>query len=391
VLIFFLMPYGIVVGPLVLTWFASSWLLFDKKRFFSGLKNPWFILMFGFLVLHCISAFFSHNKHEASTAIEVKLSFLAFPYFFFLYKIKDSTVKRMAIAFVTGCFFALMICLVRATYIYFASGQNEFFYNLFSVLIHAGYFSMYMLFCILIVAFAYPKWFGKDKWVNIISYFLILAFLTGIFLCASKIGYIAAVLILIIAPIIRFKHRLNLKIFAISFVVLLTVFFVMIKAFPKPFERLSNVFTTLSAKNIDKTSGESTAVRLLIWHESMEIVKENFWTGVGTGDANDVLQERYRQNGLTGALEHNLNTHNQFFQTTIALGVVGLIVLVILTAGVLVYAVMKKDTLLILFSIIILLNFLVESMLQTQAGVLFFTGFLCMLIEHDILRLHKTD
>lgn len=385
------MPYGIVVGPLVLTWLASSWLLFDKERFFSGLKNPWFILMFGFLILHCISAFFSANKHEASTAIEVKLSFLAFPYFFFLYKIKDSTVKRMAIAFVTGCFFALMICLVRATYIYFTTGQNEFFYNLFSVLIHAGYFSMYMLFCILIVAFAYPKWFGKDKWVSIIGYFLILAFLTGIFLCASKIGYIAAILILIIAPIIRFKHKLNLKIFAISFVVLVTVFFVMIKAFPKPFERLSNVFTTLSAKNIDKTSGESTAVRLLIWHESMEIVKENFWTGVGTGDANDVLQERYRKNGLTGALEHNLNTHNQFFQTTIALGVVGLIVLVILTAGVLIYAIMKKDILLILFSIIILLNFLVESMLQTQAGVLFFTGFLCMLLEHDILRLHKTD
>jgi O-antigen ligase len=386
-MIFFLMPYGIMVGPFVITWFISSWFQFDKEKFFSGAKNPWFLTMIFFLILHVVSGLLSDNKQEGLTGIETKLSFLAFPYFFFLFNISDGTVKRSVIAFVTGCFFALMICIFRATYIYLTNGENEFFYNLFSVLIHAGYFSMYMLFCILIVAFVYPKWFGKDKWVGIISYFLILAFLTGIFLCASKIGYIAAVIILIIAPVIRFRHRLNLKIFGISLVVLLTTFFVLLKTFPKPFERLNNVFTTLSAENIDKTSGESTAVRLLIWHESMEIVKENFLLGVGTGDANDVLQNRYKENGLTGALEHNLNTHNQFFQTAIALGVVGLLVLFILTIGVLIYALIKKQTLLILFSIIIILNFLVESMLQTQSGNLFFVGFLCiLLVKGEVLR-----
>lgn len=353
----------------------------------SGLKNPWFLIMVFFLLLHIISGLLSQNKQEGLTGVETKLSFLAFPYFLFLFNINDSIVKRSVIAFVTGCFFALMICIVRATYIYLTGGGNEFFYNLFSVLIHAGYFSMYMLFCILIVAFVYPKWFGKDKWVSIISYFLILSFLTGIFLCASKIGYIAAVIILIIAPIIRFKHKLNLKIFGVSMVVLLTFFFVLLKVFPKPFERLSNVFTTLSAENIDKTSGESTAVRILIWHESMEIVKSNFWIGVGTGDANDVLQNRYRENGLTGALEHNLNAHNQFFQTTIALGIVGFLALFVLTIGVLIYAFIKKQTLLILFSLIIILNFLVESMLQTQSGNLFFVGFLSILLtKGEVLK-----
>lgn len=386
VLLCFLMPYGIILGPFVILWFISSLFLFDKERFFSGAKNPWFLIMFFFFLMHCLSGLFSDNKQEAVTGIENKLSFLAFPYFFFLYKMNDHTVKRMLIAFVSGCFFALIICVARATYIYFTSGANEFFYNLFSVLIHAGYFSMYMLFCILIVMFAYPKWFGKDKWVGIISYFLVLAFLIGIFLCASKIGYGTAVLVLIIAPIIKFKHRLNLKVFLISSAVLLAVFFAMIKVFPKPFERLNNVFTTLSADNIDKTSGESTAVRLLIWKESREIVKENFWLGVGTGDANDVLQERYRQNGLTGALEHNLNTHNQYFQTAIALGIVGLLIMLFLTFGVMIYAFVKKHILLALFSIIIILNFLVESMLQTQSGNLFFTGFLCLMLTHDVLK-----
>ncbi len=380
------MPYGIILGPFVILWFIASWFIFDKERFHSGWKNPWFLIMFFFFLMHCVSSVFSDNKQEALTGVENKLSFLAFPYFFFLYKMKDSTVKRMLIAFVSGCFFSLVVCLVRAVYVYFSSGEDEFFYNKFSILIHAGYFSMYMLFCILIVMFAYPKWFGKDKWVGIISYFLVLAFLGGIFLCASKIGYLTAVLVLIIAPIIKFKHRLNLKIFIISSVLLLAVFFTLLKVFPKPFERLNNVFTTLSSENIDKTSGESTAVRLLIWKESREIIKENFWLGVGTGDANDVLQERYRKNGLTGALEHNLNTHNQYFQTAIALGIVGLLIMLFLTFGVMIYAFMKKHILLVLFSIIIILNFLVESMLQTQSGNLFFTGFLCLMLAHDVLK-----
>ncbi|HRD40798.1 MAG TPA: O-antigen ligase family protein, partial [Bacteroidia bacterium] len=84
-----------------------------------------------------------------------------------------------------------------------------------------------------------------------------------------------------------------------------------------PFERLSNAFKTASSANVDKTSVESTAVRMLIWGESMEIIKNNFWWGVGVGDANDVLQAAYKEHGLTGALEHNLNTHNQYFQTFI--------------------------------------------------------------------------
>jgi len=185
VLLCFLMPLGIGVGPIAILWFFSSWFVFDKVHFISGLKNPWFITMILFFLMQCVSGIFSVNKQEAMTSIERHLSFFVFPYFFFLFKIKDGTVKRMLIAFVTSCFFALIICLVRAVYVYLTGGGNEFFYNLFSVLIHAGYFSMYMLFSILIVMFAYPKWFGKDKWVGIISYFLVFSFLTGIFLCDS--------------------------------------------------------------------------------------------------------------------------------------------------------------------------------------------------------------
>ncbi len=383
------MPFGVMVGPFVILWFISSWFVFDKQKFVSGLKKPWFLLMFAFLLLHCVSGLLSDNKAEGLSSIEVKLSFLAFPYFFYLFGISNSTVKRMVVAFVSACFFSLIFCLVHATYVYLTIGENEFFYNKFSILIHAGYFSMYMLFGILILVFAYPLWFTNDKWVSIIRYFFISSFLVGIFLCASKMGYIVALLILIIVPFIKFKDKLNIKTIAISLVLIVGVIFSALKFFPKPFERINNALTTVSSTNIDKTSSESTAVRLLIWDVSLDIIKENLLLGVGSGDANDVLQSKYREKGLTGALSHNLNTHNQFFQTTIALGLVGGLVLIFLTFGALVYGIIKKHILLILFSIIIILNFLVESMLQTQSGNLFFVGFLCILLTKDVLNLQE--
>ena len=96
------MPFGVMVGPLVILWFISSLFLFDKKKFKEGLKNKWFLLMFAFILMHVISGFLSDNKQEGLSSIEIKLSFLAFPYFFFLFGIKSDTVKRMLVAFVSG-------------------------------------------------------------------------------------------------------------------------------------------------------------------------------------------------------------------------------------------------------------------------------------------------
>ena len=80
----------------------------------------------------------------------------------------------------------------------------------------------------------------------------------------------------------------------------------------------------LNAKGLDKTSVESTTVRVLIWNEASQIIKQNLWVGVAPGDANDALYEGYNQNGLTGAYAKKLNAHSQYFQTTVGLGLIGL-------------------------------------------------------------------
>ena len=53
------------------------------------------------------------------------------------------------------------------------------------------------------------------------------------------------------------------------------------------------------------------------------IIKKNFIFGVGTGDTQDSLNNRYLLNGYTDSFKHKLNAHNQYLETFIAIGLIG--------------------------------------------------------------------
>ena len=111
--------------------------------------------------------------------------------------------------------------------------------------------------------------------------------------------------------------------------------------------------------------------------------------GTTAGDANDKLVEAYEREGLAGALRKKLNAHNQFLQTFIGTGIIGFILLLLMTVGSLIYGFMKKNYILALFSILMIFNFLVESMLQAQAGFVFFAFFFCILTQYNFHKLNK--
>ncbi len=374
----FCLPFGsLVLSGLVVLWMITSFFNFDKEQFKTGIKNKnlWWLLTFFFITL--ISALVSSDKNEANFSVEIKMSFLVFPYLFFCFKWPLQIIKRCVVSFVSGCFFAALVLIVRAAYHAFTGHPEYFFYTQFSVFIHASYFAMYLIMAIALVIVFYPAWFKAQKNVVYTAYFFILVFITTIFLCSSKLGilsfFIAAPLILLY----KLRSFLNLKKIALLISGMVVLGFLSYKLFPEAFNRLSSL-TAISSSSIDKTSSESTEVRILIWEQCVNIIKNNFWLGTGVGDANDALYAAYTANGLTGASDHNLNAHNQYFQTFIGLGIIGFLILLILTFGYLIKGIVKKHFLLFLFSFLISLNFLVESMLQTSAGVLFFVFFFCL-------------
>jgi O-antigen ligase len=169
--------------------------------------------------------------------------------------------------------------------------------------------------------------------------------------------------------------------------ILIGIFISAYYIFPGVFDRLNSI-VAISNQPIDKTSSESTAVRVLIWEQSLDLIKNNFILGTGVGDANDSLYEAYKTNGLIGAYEHRFNAHSQYFQTFIGLGLIGIALLLMMTFWQLITSIVKKRFLHLIFAFLIVTNFFVESMLQTAAGVLFFAFFYCFfnLINEEQLK-----
>lgn len=127
---------------------------------------------------------------------------------------------------------------------------------------------------------------------------------------------------------------------------------------------------------------KSTAQRELIWDHSIQLIKQHPIFGVGLGDGNDELQAQYLEIGEMDMAYKKLNAHNQFFQTTIQLGLLGLLSLI----SIVVYPLLNprnKSVFFITFLtvIIVILNFLTESMLERQAGVIFLAFVSSLLIQ----------
>jgi O-antigen ligase len=244
---------------------------------------------------------------------------------------------------------------------------------------------MYLIFAQIIVIIYYKAWLSHLNYLNLKIGFISLIFLLNIFLASSKLGLISALLIL---PLTLFSilyvngYKKSILSSLVILVILIAIFY---KLFPTPFERLKTAFSvSTSTETIDLTASESTAVRILIWKQSLEIIKGHLIYGTTSGDANDELVKAYQKNGLTGAVKKKLNAHNQFLQTFIGTGILGFVLLFIMTIGAIIFGFIKKNYVLVLFSFLIILNFLVESMLQAQAGFIFFVFFLCFLIHNHL-------
>jgi O-antigen ligase len=386
------MPFGINYSVLILIW-GICFFSFDKVKdsFRQIFNNKWSYLLYAFFILHILGFFYSDNRIEAVSAIEIKLSFFAFPTLIFSSNFNQTQVKKIIITFVSACILTSICCIFRALYLYVFYKENAFFYSDFSFFLHPSYMAMYLIFSQLIVLLFYTKWLAHLKFLKIKIGFISFVFLLAIFLCSSKMGLITALLLLpsTFFYIIYCKgYHKTILIFIFTFILGIAIAY---KFFPSPFQRLKTALkVTSSIQTINKSDAESTAVRILIWKESINIIKENFWLGTSPGDANQALRQAYEKNGLTGALAKKLNAHNQYFQTFIGTGIFGFLLLMIITVFVIVYSFIKKNFILMLFSILISLNFMVESMLQSQAGFIFFTFFLCLLFKYNFKKLNQT-
>ena len=135
-------------------------------------------------------------------------------------------------------------------------------------------------------------------------------------------------------------------------------------------------------------NSNSTVERLIIWKASLSLIRHNFIFGVGTGDVNDGLMKEYKERNFQAGLKKHLNSHNQFFQTFIALGITGVTILVLMILFPLILSLKRRDYRYFLFIMIIALNLAFESLFETQSGIVFYaffnTLFFCTMQKKEI-------
>lgn len=122
-------------------------------------------------------------------------------------------------------------------------------------------------------------------------------------------------------------------------------------------------------------NGHSITMRVEFMKTGLNVLKENFWLGVGTGDVNDEFQLRYNWDESGLGSKYRLRTHNQFITFAITFGIIGFVLFMLLYLYPLFISVSQRNFLFTIFYIIATLSFLNEDTLETQAGVTFFAFF----------------
>ena len=135
----------------------------------------------------------------------------------------------------------------------------------------------------------------------------------------------------------------------------------------------SNRFTeaAFSFRNRDKTHKQIDP-RVIIWEAAWDGAIENLPWGVGTGDGNDVIVEKYHENGHWKRSNHPYNAHNQFLFALLTNGIPGIIILLLYFYAPLGLAIKYRDIWLLSLFLLMTCNCLVECMFDRRAGVDFF-------------------
>ena len=269
-------------------------------------------------------------------------------------------------------------CLICIIYAFIQSKGYIFYYHEPTAIldIQLNYLSVFTCFCLAIL---YNKILCTGT-IRIESYLLIVLFLFSLSVFYNITGILISIfitLLFLVVFVLKFK---NYKLLAVLLTIVCGGSIWMIS---RPIIR-AKLDQVISVNNYKMTEhGNGVSSRILTWDCSLNLIYDSGLVGLGINNTTDFLNECYR--GKVGAnsvqtVEH-YNSHNQFFETTLGMGFLGLILLLLIYYKVLIVGLKQKNYLIISYFVIILFFGATESFLIRQWGLIFFSFFTPYLIE----------
>lgn len=350
-----------------------------------------------FYALHIIGLAWTDDLAFGLFDLQVKIGLVLLPVAAAAFlALRPTGMQRAMAAFTFGNMVAMALSLIGAWRCQAAGGEGCFSQSALSFDLHPSYAAWYACWC---VAYAGHRLLGDspmkafERWCWIASMAALSAFVV---LLASKSGVLGLGLVAVWLGA-RVVTRSGA---VIRITLLVAVGVIAIAAIRGGSVVMARMQAALDAVELARagdpaiyTSAGGSEMRLVAWMCSAErIAKDPL--GAGTGDIKHALADCYADKGATPALERKLNSHSQFLQGGVALGWSGLLLTLATALVPLAFALRRRDGLMALFGLLYLLNAAVESVLEVQAGVVFYALMLGLLAARSTMRAHlagRTD
>lgn len=383
-LLVFTIPYHRVSSsiPSIILLFSLVLLLanessFRDKFFYKKiLLNPYFILntllILVYILVHFIHPFGS--KPGINLLILVPLYFVCF---FIYFKLAPQNISLIIKTYLLGLsLFSIFILIIAATN-YSLIGYKSFLYIELLKPIKANPIthSMFYNLGIVLVGFQFKKAkTSKSKWIYT---FLLLFFVLMVGLCAAKIGYI----ILIISTLGALNMMIrSILIKSMSFILFLGILYFSYEKLPFLHQKIDGFIWQL--KNGEKLSMDDQLPRSIIWPLATNIITENSVIGLGVGNTRAALVEAYKKIEYKKGIENEFNAHNQFLETSLEVGISGLILLILQLLYCIYMALKNHSFHYLIISIIFIGYLLIESLFGSQMGIVSFGVFNAVFIAY---------
>ncbi len=347
-----------------------------RKRIYFKYTHFSMLLMACLFILLVIGIASSGHLDVARMEVEIKLSFIAFPIIAWLLPVLSrKNFDKIAKTFVNGCLLFAFSALIYGCYR--SIHANDFAYLSYeelSINYHPTYAATYQclsLFILLVMA-EKKHWILGQKILHI-TFIIVTSFFIS--LLASKAGIITGLCVVILAMIYGYSNAFGrVRSFSLGIVSAL-VLVGGTYMFPASSARVEAMVEDIESDSPEGTSAQeaksSTELRKVTWSAALQVIREHP-LGAGTGETQYRLNEIYEQTGQGYAARRNLNAHNQFLQTGAEHGWAGMILLTALMIFQVIGMARMRNNIMLCVIGICLLNFLFESYLEVQAGIVFY-------------------
>ncbi|MFT3825559.1 MAG: O-antigen ligase family protein [Chitinophagaceae bacterium] len=276
-----------------------------------------------------------------------------------------------------------LICLAKAWMEYRVTGDSRVFYYHYlshQMGLNAVYLAAYCLAGL--VWLLYFKFIDKaglrlNKWLCVLIAIYLCIF---IFMLSSKlaISLLAVSLIILFCYIGYQRGRIRTAIFTLLLLISVSA----VVVYNMSYLRWRISVTRLKTYGGTADDQNGLAARLLMWSSAWELIKERPVQGYGVNGSKQQLLDKYREKDFKLGLQEKYNCHNQYLDSFLVGGVIGLGLLLAIIITTTVEALRYRNLLLLMILLQFVSMSVVEVTLGVQKGIVFYFFFIFLFYYH---------